>query len=318
MPRPSEVHVNKTLENISVAYLQETTEFVCPQVFPIVPVMKDSDTYFKFDTGDLLRDNMQVRPPSTPSAGADYDLTTDTYSCNRYALKQAIDWQTRANQDGELVTDSVVTKILTQKALIKFERYFASQYFTTSVWTGSTTAGDITAGTKWDAGSSTPIADVEAQRLSVRNSCGMKPNVMVVSSAVHSALKNNSDILGRLGGNERGVPTEQIMAALFEVDKYIVADVTYNSANKGATDVIAPVFGTDGVLLTYAATEPNIMSPSGGYIFASKQFASNDWGLIVRKWQDINITSDIIEVEFKLDPKVVTPKAGAFFTKVLT
>lgn len=317
MPRPSDVHQNKTLENISIAYLQEQPRFVAPQVFPMLPVMKDSDVYYLFNTGDLLRDDMQSRAPSSKSAGVNYALSTDTYSCKRYAEHMAIDWNTRANQDGELVGDMAVTKILTQKALIRFERIFAANYFTTSKWTGSTTGTDLTASTKWNVAGSTPLADVEAQRLSILNKIGYKPNVLVVSSAVHSALKNNADILSRLGANERGVPTTAIMAQLFEVERYVVADTVYNSANKGATDVLAPIFGTDGALLCYSAPVPNIMTPSAGYIFASKQFASNDWGLIVRKWEDISITSDILEVEFKLDAKLVSANAGAFFSDVL-
>lgn len=317
MPRPSDVHNNKTLENISIAYLQEATNFVAPKVFPVVPVMKDSDTYYIFDGGDFLRDNMTDRAPSSPAAGTDYDMSTATYACKRYALKMPVDWNTKANQDGELVTDATVTKFLTQKAMIRFDKIFADNYFTSSKWTGSSTGSDLTASVKWNVSGSTPLADVETQRLSIRNKIGQEPNVMVVTPSVHAALKNNADILARLGANERGVPTEAIMAQLFEVEKYIVAKSVYNTAIKGASDSLSTIFGTDGVLLCYANQQPNILMPSAGYIFASKQFASNDWGLIVRSWEDINITSDIIEVEFKLDAKLVQANAGAFWTDVI-
>lgn len=314
MPRPSDVHQNKALENISVAYLQEQTAYVAMNVFPRVPVTKDSDAYFLFNDGDFLREGLQERAPSTQSAGLDYDLTTDTYSCKRFAAHMDVDWNTQANQDGELVTDRAIMGFLTQQALIKLERYWASKYFTTSVWTGSSTGTDIVIGKKWNTAGSTPVADVMAQKKSVKDKCGKKPNVMVVAENVHLALLNNNDILSRLSATERAVVTEAILAQLFGVDKYIVGEAVYNTAAKGAADSLSSILGVDGVLLAYAAPQPNIMIPSAGYVFASKQFASNDWGLIARKWDMTEITSTRYEVEFKMDAKVVCATAGAFIS----
>ena len=47
MPKPtlSDVHVSKPLTTMSVAYLQDQTQFVAPQVFPALPVDNQSDLY---------------------------------------------------------------------------------------------------------------------------------------------------------------------------------------------------------------------------------------------------------------------------------
>lgn len=318
MPIKSDVYTNAALTNISVATIQEDMSFIAPQVFPIVPVMKDSGIYYTFDAGDLLRDDMNNRAPSTRSAGMDYDLTSSTYSCQRYALHQAIDIEIKDNQENEVASDATVAKILTQKALIRFERMFAANYFAASKWTGSSTGSDITASIKWDASGSAPVSDVELQKRYIQGKCGYAPNVMVVTAAVHSALKSNADVLARLSANERGIGTEEQMAAIFGVNKYLVANNVYNSAQKGATTALTNIFGTEGALLVYAAPTPSLLVPSAGYIFASKQRATNNWGLTVRNWYQPEITSDIIEVEFKLDAKLVYANAGAYFADVLS
>ena len=50
MPQPTlqDVHVNRPLTNVSVAYLQEAAgvEFVADKAFPAVPVENKSDLYY--------------------------------------------------------------------------------------------------------------------------------------------------------------------------------------------------------------------------------------------------------------------------------
>ena len=45
-PAPGDVHVNGTLTNVSLAYMQNTAGFVADKVFPGVPVTKQSDIYW--------------------------------------------------------------------------------------------------------------------------------------------------------------------------------------------------------------------------------------------------------------------------------
>ena len=46
-PTLSQVHVDAILTNSSVAYIQAADNFIANKVFPIVPVDKQSDLYFK-------------------------------------------------------------------------------------------------------------------------------------------------------------------------------------------------------------------------------------------------------------------------------
>ena len=53
---------NYYLTNMSVAHFQPDDWFVSPFVFPILPVPTSVGNYYKFDKGDLARDNVARKP----------------------------------------------------------------------------------------------------------------------------------------------------------------------------------------------------------------------------------------------------------------
>ncbi|MES0340719.1 MAG: hypothetical protein ABUK08_00225, partial [Candidatus Humimicrobiaceae bacterium] len=86
-PTAGDVHVNTPLTMISIAYLQNAMHFVADQVFPNIPVTKQSDRYYTYDRGEFNRDEMEKRAPGTESAGGSYTLdNTPTYYADVYAF----------------------------------------------------------------------------------------------------------------------------------------------------------------------------------------------------------------------------------------
>ena len=84
-----------------------------------------------------------MRAPGTESAGAGYDLSTDSYSANVIALHKDVADQIRQNADAPLDMDADATKFLTQQMMIKRDKDWASSFFSGGTWTGSTTGADI-------------------------------------------------------------------------------------------------------------------------------------------------------------------------------
>ena len=130
MPQPTlgDVHVNRPLTNISVAYSQEAAgvEFVADRAFPAIPVENKSDLYWTYNRADFNRDEMQKRALASESAGSGYDLnSTGTYNCDVWALHKDVDDQIRANSDSPLSPDRDATIFLTNKALIRRENQWA-------------------------------------------------------------------------------------------------------------------------------------------------------------------------------------------------
>ena len=179
MPQPTlqDVHVNRPLTNISVAYLQEAAgvEFVADKAFPAVPVENKSDLYYTYARADFNRDEMQKRALSAESAGTGYNLnSTGTYNCDVWSLHKDVDDQIRSNSDSPLAPDRDATIFLTQKALIRRENQWVSKFFGTGIWTnqasGQATA-DSTHVVYWDSGNypnGNPITDIRHAKTQMR------------------------------------------------------------------------------------------------------------------------------------------------------
>lgn len=322
MPQPtrSDVHVNKPLTNISIAFIQEKNDFVADKVFPRVPVTKQSDRYFTYTKGNWYRDQARKRAPGTESAGSGFEIdNTPTYFADVYALHKDVDDQTRANADAPIDMDRDATLFVTEQCMLRQEKQFATQYYKTSTWTGSTTGGDITPAVKWDDAAGDPISDIDEQKKAVRRKTGRMPNILVVSGATDTALRNNADVKDRIKYTQRAVLTADIMASLLGVDKYLVALASENTAAEGATDVLADIFTGDSALLVYAPQTPSLMQPSGGYIFSwSGFFGAGPEGTRIKKFRMEPLSSDRIECEQAWDMKLVAAEMGVFFVSTTT
>ena len=134
LPTARDVHVSSLLTNVAVSYIQKAKNFVADQVFPIVPVEKQSDRYVIYNKSDWFRDEAAERAPGTESAGGGYDVdTTPNYFCRKYAFHKDVDDEMRTNADAPLTPDRTASRFVTQKLLIKRERMWASS-FMDEVW----------------------------------------------------------------------------------------------------------------------------------------------------------------------------------------
>ena len=110
IPTPGDVHVNRPLTNISIAYIQEATAFIADKVFPTVPVQKQSDRYFKYLKEDWFRSEAKERAPATESAGSGWRIdNTPTYYATVFAVHKDVDDFTRANSDEPIDMDRDAT-----------------------------------------------------------------------------------------------------------------------------------------------------------------------------------------------------------------
>lgn len=318
-PNRSQVHVNRPLTNISIAYIQSAEDFVASKAFPVVPVMKQADRYFVYTKGYWFRTASQKRAPGAESAGSGFAIdNTPSYFADVWSVHKDVDDQTRENADEPLNMDRDATLFVTQQQLLRKEILFVARYFATSVWTGSTTGSDITPSPKWDTATGDPLKDVDAQKVSIKKKTGFKPNTLTVCDDVFYAIKNNPLILDRIKYTQTGVVTEQLLAALFQMQKFLVASAIVNNAAEGATDSMG-FLATKLALLTYGAPSPSILQPSAGYTFAWRGLygAGADGGRI-KSFRMEHLASDRIESDMAFDLKLVAADLGCLFVATIS
>lgn len=317
-----EAHVDRALTNMSVAYLQDATNYVADKVFPIVPVKRQADLYYIYNTGDFLRDEAQARGAISESAGGDYDLSTGTYYCKKYAFHKDVSPEERVNYDEPLDADKDAQIFVSQKMLIRREMEWASKFFKSGVWSkeiAGAAAVDTGKVVYWNDDDSTPIQDITNEAVAMAAKTGFRPNTLVLSPHVFNALKNHYDVLDRVKYTETGIVTTSLLASLFEVDKVYVAWAVVNEGAKGASDNVGFIMGKNA-LLCYSNPNPSLRTPSAGYIFAwTGLMGAGAYGnRIVRLPMDLlGLGVERIEGEIAFDAKKVSDDLGVFFKDIV-
>lgn len=320
-PGRGDVHVDRPLTQIAIAYAQNPDMFVADRVFPVLPVQKQTDKYFTIPRGAWFRDEMKKRAPGALSAQRTHEVSTDSYACDVWALHEMLADQVRANYDSPLQADREITEGLSQAGMIRKEREFVSSFFTSGLWTGDQTGVDSASPGanqfgRWDRADSNPIKDIRDGKRRVQARTGFRPNKLVLGREVYDALLDHPDIVGRLDRGQTTGPAiakRESLAALFEVDEVLVMDAVFNSAAEGAADSI-DFIGGKSALLVYAAPAPGLYQPSGGYTFSwTGLLGSGALGMRMKRIRDEKRESDMLEIQMAFDQKLVSADLGQFF-----
>lgn len=319
-----DAHIDRALTNVSVAYMQDASNFIADKVFPVIPVVRQSDVFYIYNKGDFMRDEAKLRGAASESAGGDYGVEASSpYYCRKHAFHKDVTPEERANYDEPLNADNDATDFVSQKMLIRREMEWASKYFRTGIWGTEYEGAAATPGEKqllkWDLPTSDPIKDITSKSVDMAGSTSYRPNTLVLSPTVFNALKNHEDILDRIKYTQRGIVTTDLLATLFEVDNVYVAWAVVNSAKKGAEDKVGFIMGNHA-LLCYSNPRPALRKPSAGYIFAWTGLeGSGAYGnRIVRLPMDmLGLGTERIEGEIAFDAKQICADMGVFFKDIV-
>lgn len=323
MPQPtlSDVHVNRPLTDMSFAYASEV-ETVSDKMFPVVPHQSKSDSFYTYPKGNWFRLQAKKRAPGVQSAGSGYEVSTDSFTCDVYAIHKDVDDQIRANADPNFNLDAEAARFVTQQLLLKREFDFAAAYFKTSLWTGSSSGGDITPSSKWDTTNGVPIKDISAQLDAVQGKTGIRPNKALFGKKAWTCFLNNAEVLDRIkyssSPQNPAMASKQLAAQLLGLDEVHVAGAVYNNTIEGATNALSYMFTEDAVLLTHAPPAAGIMTPSAGYIFSWTQYLAAANSLRISRFRMDELRSDRIEGEMAYAMKVVAADLGAYIIAVDT
>lgn len=327
MPIPSAVHLDSLLTNLSVAWMNEESQYIAGRVFPNVSVQKQSDKYRVFTKNDWFRDEARVRADTTEAALVDFTLSDDSYYADVYAAKSYIGDQTMANFDapGNLLQDT--TRFLTHKILLQRDIQFAADFLKTGVWgldlAGVAAAPGANQFIQWnDYTNSNPIVDIEVGKTAVASTTGIEANTLVLGRDVLATLRNHPDIIDRInytGNGGRTGADEAILAGVFGVDRVLIARAIKATNAEGATPAYAKISVAKAAFLAYSAPNPGLMQASAGYTFSWNQIPGGEPGqpVAIKRYRDEPKASDVVEAQTAYDNKVVAAELGVFYNTVI-
>lgn len=318
MSRPTlrQVHRNAPLSDLSVAFLQNPGDFVGDNVFPMVPVDKKTDGYYVWPKGAFFTRNMKPRAAGTRAARGAFDLSTDSYSVERFALAYDIPLPVLNNQDAGVDLVQAGVSYLAQQVLLEREVQWASNFFSTSAWGTNTTLA-----ISWSNSSGDPIGDVRTMKRTIRQKTGLEPNVMVFGAKAFDKTLEHADIIARLDrGQTPGGPamaSRNALAALFGVDRIMVSKGVQFSGTEGSSGFNSSgsyILNQNRVGMFYVPPAPGLMTPAAGYTFV---WRGSESGIMQYENPPAEETLSI-EINEWWDQKVVASECGGTFPAATT
>jgi len=261
------VHVDKHLSNVALGY--RPPRGIWDQVFPIVPVDKQSDMILTYNQGDLFRIPSTVRARGAEAQKVDWQVSSDRYFCENYALKYELPDEDVANGDPIFRLGSDEGRVM---RLVDFLSQDADNRVSNLVSSTSNVGSSAAIESSWSGYvNARPVDDIFTAIRNVKGATGYRPNRILFGDLAwdHFSLcdqvLNKSFATAIAGGAPTRASQEQI-ARLFEVDRVLVGESFRNTAEEGIAQSLSRIWN-DFVLIYYAPLQPSIELPSFGYSF---------------------------------------------------
>lgn len=265
-PTVSSLHVNQPLTTVSIAY--KNVNYIADEHFPDLPVKKQSDIIPKYDKSHWFRNMAQYRAPGTASKGSGFTVDTDdTYYCPRYSFRFEIPDQVKDNQDNPFNVERDGAEFVSDKMMLCREVAFASTYFTTGKWDRDRT---LSGADQWDDyANSTPLVDIEDERVTMEGKIFNDPNLLTMGRQVWAKLKWHPDIIDTIKHTQKALMTTALFASLIEIPKILIGKAMYTTDPEGTAEGSVSYTRLWGkrVLLLYCPQRPSLMRPAAGYTF---------------------------------------------------
>lgn len=309
MPQAIDVHLNQALTQIAIAY--PSGNFISPRFLAEVPVSKQTDSYFIFDSERQKESQSDdKRTPGSPAHSVDYDVSEGTYACVDHALQKQVTDEEQANSDPPLRPFRNAAQYLSDRILV-------NQEIGLKTILDANITQTATPGNNWDTDSGTPISDINTAINTIEDATSFTPNVMGMDSKAWRALRNNPEIVERVlaGGTNDGPAniTTSGVAELFGLEEILVSTASKNTAVQGQTASMSRIWGGD-VYLAYRPPVPALELPAFGYRmvwqFGPGGRGANGYNMFTFRDADETKKSDVVAIEKYYDQKVTLANAG--------
>ncbi|MDZ4342345.1 MAG: hypothetical protein U1E51_07895 [Candidatus Binatia bacterium] len=248
-----DVHIDGPLSNIAVE-AWKSGNFVAEKLFPTVPVQKQSDGYYIITKNTWLRTpSSTLRAPKTAPRRIEFDVSTDTYFANNYALAGENSKEALANSDSPILLRARTARLVVESLMRDKEQRIANKVTSiTNIGSGVV----LTGGNKWsDYLNSDPVSDITTGHAFIRQNTGVKANTLLLDEDTSQILRRHPVLLDMYKYTQGGLLNDAELLEVFKVKQLLISDAIRNAANEGGTASIVNIWGNNA-LLCYIDTAP--------------------------------------------------------------
>lgn len=313
-PGENDLHVDRYLTNLSIAYQNE--QYIADQIFPIVPVNFMSDLIPAYDKSYWFRLEAKKLGPTEPPPRIGYKVSSDSYFCEEFGVAHEIPDRVRENADSPYQPDRDGMALIVEQLDMLRESRWTTDFWKLGVWGTDWTGG--TTFTKWSSlATSTPIVNLRAAGRTVRRKIMRKPNLLVLGDLAMDTFADHPEILDRIKfgatSNAPAMVTPNLIAQLLTLEELLVGTSMYTTDAEGTAEasITYSAYWDDDALLLYRPPAPSLRTPAAGYTFVWRSILGGR-RYIRRRREPLAEKSDLIEGFEWLDQKATATDAGLF------
>ena len=252
--------IDAALSAFALAY--RPSGFIADIICPRVPVAKDSDYYYIFDTANMKTYKTVRAPKSSPNIVSG-TLSKTTYVCLPHSLGGYIDDKDRAAAPFNL--GEITVQNLIDAMMLDFEIEVKTAFTATANYASDSFYTTLSGDDQFNSGTGPDLEKLidDAAKV-VRDGCGISPNTLVIPWNVAMVMKRMSQIQEQRK-NVVDLTQQSGLPPNLWGYRVLVAGSQYDSAKEGQTKSFANVW-SDTMILMYL--NPNTT-------WASMAFAKN-------------------------------------------
>lgn len=306
-----DLHIDQNLTQIALNYRPPNT--IADQIAPIVPVAKETDLYPVYSRKEILALESTLRSRGTEARKVTRSVSSQGYVVKNYALGHDIYLEDRVNIDAAY--EAELYGGATQYVVQKLMGDWANRVYNI-VGSASNVSTGFLCGSSWTGANGDPFSQVTQVIEQIQATTGVRPNSILMGWRAWAWMKRNLQMRNLLNGtnNGGGLVTRQQVQNLFEVDKFLVTEEFYNTANEAQAEVLTSPF-VDKCLVYYAPPNPSREVPSFMYSFRWSQPGLPNM-TVERHPYDSKKKVETIEAGYYQDEKVTGSDYGALLVGV--
>ncbi len=253
--------VDPVLTNLAIGYTN--ADFIAEFLFPIAGVDKEAGHIPKF-TKEAFKLYQTLRAIRAKSNRINPEgLDTIPVILDEHDLEYPIDY--REEHEAAFPLQAHAVNTVTEGIQLQREKMAADLAQDPANYAANNRIALAGTDVFTNKANSTPIDVVDEGRESVRSAIGRYPNTLQMGASVFKALKNHPQILDRIKYTQRGIVTEDILAAIFDVEKVVVGKAVMSDDQGNMSDI-----WTNSMTLAYVpglrpGQNRTALEPSYGY-----------------------------------------------------
>lgn len=289
-------------------------EFGALEIAPYVPVAKQAG-YFSV----ITRETALTQADTKRASKAAYNRATigaedASYSCEEYGLEGVVDDRERALYASDFDCEQAILMQIARKVRLAQELRMKSLIFNTTTWTASALYTDVSSSAPFDTISSDVIGAILAAKEKVRLGTGMLANALIIArSQVENMLKNTA-IRGCFPASSV-ISVDLLrnnLASIFGLEKLIILNAVYNTADEGQTASLSEVWTDDYCMVARVANQGDPLSePCVARSFLWTADSSSE--LVVEQYREEQVRGTVLRCRHDVDEIVL----GAAFGHLL-